>query len=317
MNRCWILLALVAGAAQAAGPAYPNRPVRLLVSHPPGGPTDIMARVVGQKLSELWGQSVVIDNRPGAGGSIGTVLVAKSTPDGYTILVNSSAFAVNPSLYKNAGYDALKDFAPVINGGVSPNIVFVHPSVPAQSLRELIAYARAKPLSYASAGSGTTPHLTGELLFKTLAKVAITHVPYNGAAPAMNSVVANQNPVGVTAMPPAVPMVRAGRLRAVAVTSPQRAPALPEAPTVAEQGFPGYADYTWIGFFAPAGTPSAIVRKVNADVAHALQMPDARERLAALGFDPSPNTPQEFAAYLEEEVAKWAKVVKESGARVD
>ena len=317
MRPLWLLLVLIAGAAHAAEPAYPNRPVRLLVPQPPGGSTDTMARMVGQKLTELWGQPVVVDNRAGASGNIGTALVARSTADGYTILVNSSVFAVNPSLYKNAGYDPVKDFAPIIVAGISPNIVFVHPSVAVNSLQALIALAKQKPLSYASAGIGTTPHLTGELLFKTLARVDITHVPYSGGGPAVIAVVGAQTPVGITAIPTVLPMIKNGRLHAIAVTSQQRAPALPEVLTVAEQGFPDYSDYTWIAFLAPAATPREIVAKVNADIARVLQTPDARERLAGIGFDPMANSPRVFSDYLKSEVVKWAKVVRDSGARAD
>jgi tripartite-type tricarboxylate transporter receptor subunit TctC len=317
MRPLWLLLVLIAVAAHAAESAYPNRPVRLLVPQPPGGSTDTMARMVGQKLTELWGQPVVVDNRAGASGNIGTALVARSTADGYTILVNSSVFAVNPSLYKNAGYDPVKDFAPIIVAGISPNIVFVHPSVAVNSLQALIALAKQKPLSYASAGIGTTPHLTGELLFKTLARVDITHVPYSGGGPAVIAVVGAQTPVGITAIPTVLPMIKNGRLHAIAVTSQQRAPALPEVLTVAEQGFPGYSDYTWIAFLAPATTPREIVAKVNADIARVLQTPDARERLAGIGFDPMANSPRVFSDYLKSEVVKWAKVVRDSGARAD
>jgi tripartite-type tricarboxylate transporter receptor subunit TctC len=317
MRPLWLLLVLIAVAAHAAESAYPNRPVRLLVPQPPGGSTDTMARMVGQKLTELWGQPVVVDNRAGASGNIGTALVARSTADGYTILVNSSVFAVNPSLYKNAGYDPVKDFAPIIVAGISPNIVFVHPSVAVNSLQALIALAKQKPLSYASAGIGTTPHLTGELLFKTLARVDITHVPYSGGGPAVIAVVGAQTPVGITAIPTVLPMIKNGRLHAIAVTSQPRAPALPEVLTVAEQGFPGYSDYTWIAFLAPAATPREIVAKVNADIARVLQTPDARERLAGIGFDPMANSPRVFSDYLKSEVVKWAKVVRDSGARAD
>jgi len=317
MNYLLALFVLIAGAAHAAEPAYPNRPVRFVAAQPPGGPVDIMARIVGQKLSEPWGQTVVIDNRPGASGNIGNAMVARATPDGYTILVQSSAFAVNPSLYRKAGYDPIKDFAPVINAGSIPNLIFVHPSVPANNLQELIALGKSQKLSYASSGTGTTPHLTAERLLKTMAGLDITHIPYSGAGPAVVAVAAGQVTIGATATPAAVPLIKAGKLRAIVVTSPQRSPALPDVPTVIESGFPGYVDYTWIAFFAPAGTPRAIVAKLNADIANVLQNAAVKERLAVLGFDFTPNTPQQFAEYLKQEVVKWAKVVKESGARVD
>lgn len=312
----WLLAAVVGQAANAAD-AYPSRPIRFLVPQPPGGPTDVMGRVVGQRLTETLGQPVILENRPGAGGNIGTVLAARATPDGYTILLQSSAYAVNPSLYSKAGYDPIKDFVPIINGGSIPNLIFAHPSLPANNLQELIALGKKQKLMYASSGTGTTPHLTAELLLKTLAGLDITHVSFNGAAPAVNGVVAGQVLIGSTALTAPVPLIKAGRIKGIVVTSPQRTPALPEVPTAAESGFPGYADYTWIAFFAPAGTPKSIVNKLNAEVAKALQVPAVRERLAALGFDPQPNTPEEFAAFLKTEIAKWAKVVKASGARAD
>lgn len=314
----WLLLFLLLAAHGylAAAESYPNRPLRFLVPHAPGGPTDIMARVVAQRLTEAPGWTIVIDNRAGAGGNIGTALVARANPDGYTILVNSSAFAVNVSLFRKPGYDA-KDFAPIINGGVIPNILFVHPSVPAASLQELIKLAKSKKLSYASAGMGTTPHLTAERLLKTMAGLDITHIPYNGAALAANAVVANEVPVGSAAVTAPAPLIRAGRLKGIVVTSLQRSPALPDVPTVAESGFPGYEDYTWIAFFAPRGTPRVVVERLNADIARVLQLPAVKERLATLGFEFMPNTPQQFSEYLKREVVKWAKVVQDSGARVD
>ncbi len=311
------ILPLLAVQVSAPAQGYPERPLRLLVPYGPGGPTDTMARVVGQRLAEHWGRPVVIDNRPGATGNIGTALVARASADGYTILVHTSAFAVNPSLFRNAGYDPLKDFAPVIVAGVTPNMLFVHPSVAAHTLAELIALAKAKPLSYASPGAGTTPHLTAELLLKTMGGVDITHVPYTSGALAVNAVVGGQVPVGSLAIPSVVPFVKAGRLRGIVMTSAQRAPALPEVPTVAESGYPGYEDYTWIAFFAPHGTPRGIVEKLNAEITKVLQVPAVKERLAPLGFEHNANTPAQFADYLKREVVKWAKVVKDSGARAD
>lgn len=317
-NIRWLvsLLILAAHCQNATAQSYPNRPVRLLVPHAPGGPTDIMARVVAQRLSELWGQTVVVDNRAGAGGNIGTALVARANPDGYTVLVNSSAFAVNVTLFSKPGYDS-KDFAPVINGGVIPNLIFAHPSFPAATLQELIKAGKAKKLSYASAGMGTTPHLTAERLLKTMAGLDITHIPYNGAGLAANAVMANEVSVGTAAVTAPAPLIKAGRLKGIVVTSLQRTPALPDVPTVAESGFPGYEDYTWIAFFAPRGTPRAVVDKLNAEIASALQVPAIKERLATLGFEFTPNTAPQFGEYLGREVIKWAKVVKDSGARVD
>lgn len=318
---CFVVALSAAGESRAQGKSapkdYPNRPVRLLVPYAAGGPTDIMARLVGQKLGERWAQNVVIDNRAGASGNIGTALVMRSNPDGYTLLVHSSAYVVNPGLYRSAGYDAVKSFVPVINAGASPNMLYVHPSFQVHTLKELIASARGKQLSYASPGIGTTPHLTMELLLKTMNKLDLTHVPYNGAAPALGAVLGGQLMLGCGAMPPIVAPVKAGRVRAIAVTSLQRAPSLPEVPTVAESGFPGYEDYTWIAFFAPTGTPRAIVDKLNVEIDAILRLADVKERLAVLAFDYTPNTPQQFAEYVRKEVAKWGKVVKDSGARAD
>ena len=313
-----VLCAVAAGPISAAEGAksYPDQPLRFLVPHAPGGPADIMARVVAQRLSEATGWTIVVDNRPGAGGNIGTAVVARANPDGYTILCNSSAFAVNVSLFSRPGYSA-EEFAPVINGGVIPNLIFVHPSFPATTLQEMIKIGRSRKLSYASAGMGTTPHLTAERLLKTMVGLDIAHIPYNGAAPAANAVVAGEVPVGTAAVTAPAPLIRAGRLRGIVVTSLQRSPALPEVPTVAESGFPGYEDYTWIAFFAPRGTPRAAVARLNAEIASALQVPAVKERLATLGFEFASNTPEQFGEYLGREVIKWAKVVKDSGARVD
>lgn len=304
-------------AAATAGDAYPIKPIRVIAGGAAGGPIDIMARVVGQKLTDQFGQSVIIDNRGGAGGTIATRIAAQGIPDGYTLLCNSSQYAAAASLYKDPGYDPFKDFAPIINAGVSPNMIFVHPSVTAKNLQELIALGKTRKLSYGSAGAGSTPHLTGERLLKILAGLEITHIPYSSAAPAILAVAANQVPIGLTAMPPTVPLIKSGKIRGVAVTSLQRMPSLPEVATVAESGFPAYEDYTWIAFFAPAGTPQAIVNKLNASIAAILQLPDTKDRLTTLGFDAVNNTPQQFTVYVREEVTKWAKVIKESGARVD
>jgi tripartite-type tricarboxylate transporter receptor subunit TctC len=321
MYAKWMKAVLAMGALIAvpgiAAETYPDRPIRILAGGAAGGPIDIMARVVGQKLYEQLGQSFVIDNRGGAGGTIATRIAAQGAPDGYTLLCNSSQYVVAPSLYKDPGYDPFKSFAPIINAGVSPNILFAHLAVPAKNLQELIALGKTRKLSYGSAGTGSTPHLTGERLLKTMAGLDITHIPYSSAAPAVNAVAAGQVPLGLTAMPPAMQLIKAGKIRGIAVTSPQRMPSLPDVATVAESGFPGYEDYTWIAFFAPAGTPKAIVDKLNRSIAATLRLPETKERLAVLGFDPINNTPAEFTAYIKTEVTKWAKVIKDSGARVD
>jgi tripartite-type tricarboxylate transporter receptor subunit TctC len=311
------LIPVYALCAIGASAQYPVKPVRVLAGGAAGGPIDIMSRVVFQKLSEQVGQTIVVDNRGGAGGTIATRLAAQANPDGYTLLCNSSQFVVAPSLYKQPGYDPFKDFAPIINAGVSPNIIFTHPSVNAKTLQELIAIGRSKRLSYGSAGAGSTPHLTGERLFKLLAKLDVTHIPYSSAAPAVQAVAGGQVPIGVTAMPPAVELIKSGKIRGMAVTSPARMESLPEVATVAESGFSGYEDYTWIGFFAPAGTPRTVVNQLNQQIAAISRVPDTRKRLAALGFDPVDNTPEQFTAYIKIEVAKWATVIRDSGARID
>jgi len=322
MNVKW-LRAVLAMAALVAVPGiaaetYPTKPVRILVGAAAGGPLDIIARVVGQKLSEQLGQPFVVDARGGAGGIIATKIAAQGGPDGYTLLCNSSQYVVAPSLYKDPGYDPNKDFAPIVIAGVIPNILFVHPSVPAKNLQELIALVKARKItSYGSAGTGSTPHLTGERLLKSMAGLDITHVPYSGAAPALTAVTAGQVPLGVTAMASAMQLIRAGKLRGIALTSPQRIPALADVATVAESGYPGYEDYTWYAFFAPAGTPKALVDMLNRSIAAILRLPETRERLAVLELGQINNTPEQFAAYIRVEVTKWAKVIKESGARVD
>jgi tripartite-type tricarboxylate transporter receptor subunit TctC len=321
MQAKWIRVLCVAALSLAmpcmAADNYPTRPIRVLAGGAAGGPIDIMGRVVGQKLADMLGQSIVIDNRGGAGGTIATRLAAQAVPDGYTLLCNSSQYAAAASLYKDPGYDPFRDFLPIINAGVSPNMMFVHPSVAANNLQELIALGRKQKLSYGSAGAGSTPHLTGERLLKLMAGLDVTHIPYSSAAPAMLAVAGGQVPIGLTAMPPTVPLIKSGKLRGIAVTSPARMPSLPDVGTVAEQGFPGYEDYTWIAFFAPTGTPRAYVNKLNQAITKIVAQPDTKERLAVLGFDPVANTPEQFTEYIKVEVTKWAKVIKDSGARVD
>jgi tripartite-type tricarboxylate transporter receptor subunit TctC len=301
-------------AACAAAQDYPAKPVRILVAFPPGSATDVVTRIAAEKLSQAFGQPVVVENRPGAGGNVGAQAVAKAEPDGYSLLTTSVAFAVNVSLYAKPGY-AANEFVPVARLGGTPNLLFVHPSVPAKDLKELLDLARRQPLAYASSGNGTTTHLAIEVL-KRLAGVEIQHVPFTPAA-AANAVLGNQVPVGSTSMPPTVGHVKAGRLRPIGVTSARRSATLPDVPTIAEQGFPGFEDSTWFAAFAPAGTPAAIVVKLNAEMNRALDAPDTRERYAALGLEFSRNTAPEFAEQLQREIAKYAKAVRESGARAD
>jgi tripartite-type tricarboxylate transporter receptor subunit TctC len=300
----------------AAAQDWPRlKPVHIVVGFAPGSTTDLVARLVQPKLQEALGQSVVVENKPGAGGNVATQQVKRSAPDGYALLVTSVAYAVNPSLYPNAGYDPFTDFIPVILGPSTPNIITVNPAVPAKSLQELIELARKTPLSYASSGIGTTTHLSMERI-KMAAKVEITHVPYQPAQ-AVGAAVAGHTQISSTSMPPAVPHVRGGRVRAIAVTSAQRSPALPEVPTVNEQGLSGFDDLTWTAFFAPAGMPQDLVNRLNSEINRALSAPDVRERLNQLGLEWRSNTSGEFATFLRDEVQKWAKAVKDSGAKAD
>ena len=316
--RAVLAMAALIAVPGIAADKYPTKPVRILAGAAAGGPLDIIARVVGQKLSEQLGQPFVVDARGGAGGIIATKVAAQGGPDGYTLLCNSSQYVVAPSLYKDPGYDPNKDFAPIVIAGVIPNILFVHPSVPAKNLSELIALVKARKItSYGSAGTGSTPHLTGERLLKSMAGLDITHIPYGGAAPAINAVAAGQVQLGVTAMASAMQLIRAGKLRGIALTSPQRIPTLADVATVAESGYPGYEDYTWYAFFAPAGTPKPLVDMLNRSIAAILRLPETKERLAVLELGSIDYTPEQFAAYIKVEVTKWAKVIKDSGARVD
>ena len=318
-SRCavGIFFALVTALAHAQ--TYPTKPIRLVVPFPPGGATDILARDVAQKLTEAWGQSVIVDNRPGAGGNIGSELVAKSAPDGYTLEMGTvGTHAINASLYAKMPYDHVKDFTPVILVAGVPNVLVVNPAVPANSVAELVAYAKANPgkLNFASSGNGTSIHLSGEL-FKVMAGVQITHIPYKGSAQALQDLLAGQVQLMFDNLPPSLPQIKAGKLRALAVTSATRAPALPDVPTLAESGLPGFEASSWFGILAPAGTPAPIVAKLNAEVANWLATPEAKEKLLKQGANPAGGTPQDFAKHIAAETAKWAKVVKDSGAKID
>ncbi len=311
-------LALIGGMhlsswAQAEWPKA--KPVTLLVAFAPGASSDIVARSLTQKLNELTGGNFVVENRGGAGGNIASAQVKRAAPDGYTILVHSVAFAVNPSLYADAGYDALKDFVPVALGPKTPNIFTVNLSVAAKTLPELVEAAKKSPFSYASSGIGTTTHLSMERL-KMAAKVDIVHVPYQPAA-AVNAVVAGHTQIASTSMPPAVPMIKSGKLKAIAVTSATRSTLLPDVPSITEFGYKEFDDYTWFGFFAPAGTPNDVVVKLNAALNRAMASAEVIERFAQLGMASAPNNTLEFSNFLKAEVPKWAAVVKSSGAKAD
>ena len=325
IQRVLALLAIVATAIAAPltfaqGAAnYPAKPVRLVVPFPAGGTTDILARAVAQRLSEAWGQQVIVDNRPGAGGNIGSDLVAKAKPDGYTLLMGTvGTHAINPSLYRNMPYDHVKDFAPVILVAGVPNVLVVNPSLPVHSVPELIAYAKANPgkLNFASSGNGTSIHLSGEL-FKTMAGVQMTHVPYKGSSPALADLMGGQVQLMFDNLPSSLGLIKGGKLRAIAVTSATRAAALPDVPTIAESGLPGFEASSWFGVLAPAATPHEIVAKLNGTIALWLATPEAKEKLLAQGAIAAGGSPEDFARHIDRETAKWAKVVKASGAHID
>jgi tripartite-type tricarboxylate transporter receptor subunit TctC len=311
--------ALACAATVALAQGYPDKPIRFVVGFTPGGPSDILARALGQKLGERWSQQVVIENRPGAGGNVAAEAVAKSAPDGYTwLLGNNSILATNQSLYRSLGYDPMKDFAPVTLVAVQPNILVVNPQLPVKSVKELIQYARSHPgkLNYASSGAGAAAHLAGEL-FKTMAGVDLVHVPYKGAQPALTDVIAGEVQVMFATSASVIPFIKAGKLRALAVTTARRSASVPELPTVSEAGVPGFEATTWHGVVVPAATPAPLVERLSRDIVSALAQADLRERLAALGAEVRAGTPREFADYIATEIPKWSKVVRESGARIE
>jgi tripartite-type tricarboxylate transporter receptor subunit TctC len=288
----------------------------MITPYPPGGPTDVLARAISQKLSERLGQPIIIDNRPGASGMIGADLVAKAVPDGYTLLANASIHVINPSLYANPPYDAIKDFAPVSQIAEVPLVLVVNPALGVKTVQELIAKAKASPLNFASSGNGSAPHLAGEG-FNIATGTKMQHIPYKGSGPAITDLIGGQVNLMFDSLPSSMPHIKSGRIIAIAVTTKKRSSALPNVPTVAESGVPGFDVSTWYGVWAPAATPPAIVRRVSSDVAAAVRTPEVRARLAELGAEPVGSTPEEFAAYNRTEAAKWAKIVKDSGAKVD
>jgi tripartite-type tricarboxylate transporter receptor subunit TctC len=310
-----ILLLILAGTALAQ--PYPSKPIRMVVAFPPAGPVDIVARLLAPKITEALGQQVVVENRAGAGGNVPTAQVAKAPADGYTLLAHSSAYAVNPSLTPNAGYDPEKDFVAIAVVAAQPNLIIVHPDFPAKSLAELLQMARTSKLAYASPSSGTTPHLTAENLFKVRAKVDITHVPFKGGGPATAAVLGGQPPIGSMAAGGPMANIKAGKLRVLAVSSSRRLASLPNVPTLAEAGFPGMEDYTWVGLFVPAGTPADIAQKLNAAVLDAVKSPDIKERLEGLAFEVTAAPLRETSDYVKSELVKWAKVVRDTGAKLD
>ena len=310
-----VMLFVSAAAAQS----YPSKPIRFVVPYPPGGPLDTVARLLGQKVAESVKQPVIVDNKPGAGGNIGADAVAKSPADGYTILMGAVAtHAINPTLYASIPYDPVKDFQPVTQLASTPNVLIVNNSVPAANVRDFIAYAKAHPgkLNFGSGSTGSAGHLAGEL-FKAMAGVDMTHVPYKGAAPAMQDLIGGQVQVMFDNFASANTQVKAGKVKALAVTTAKRSTLAPELPTIGESGLPGFDINTWFGIFVPAGTPRDVVDRLHAEFTRALALPDIRERLVNLGAEPVGNRPEEFAAYIRSEGEKYARVIKASGAKAD
>lgn len=312
------LCAFATAVAHAQG-SYPGKQIRIIVAYTPAGTTDILARAVGQKFTESMGQPVIVDNRPGANGNIGTEVAAKAPGDGYTLLMGTAGtHAINPTLYPKLPYDALNDFVPISLVAIVPNIVVIAPALPVKNLKELIDYAKAHPgkLVHGSPGVGSTGHLSAEL-FKTMTGVNMVHVAYKGSAPTLQDLMSGQIQVVFDNIPPYLPQVKAGKIRALAVTPVERSPAAPELPTVEEAGVKGYSASTWFGLFAPAATPRAIVDKLSAETRRILQLPDVRERLLALGAQPAGNSPEEFARFLRGEVDKWAKVIRSANVTLN
>ena len=309
------VLALLATTALAQ--PYPSKPVRVLVAFPPGGPVDIIARLIGPKLGEALGQPVVVENKTGASGNIATAEVARSAPDGYTLLTHSSAYAVNPSLYANAGYDPNKDLVPVSIVASQANIILVNAAFPASTLDELRQKMMAGKLAFGSPGSGTTPHLTAQNLFHVRWKADVTHIPFKGAGPMIPAVLGGEPPIGCMAGSAPMANIKAGKLRALAVSSSRRLTQLPDVPTLTELGYTGMEDYTWVGIFAPAGTPADVAQKLNEAILRIANDAEMKKRLDAVAFDVTAAPLRETSDYLKSEVAKWARVVRETGAKVD
>lgn len=325
MRKTFTLLAILCASCNTATAVaqtptqYPAKAIRMIVPSAPGSGPDIMARTIGQKLNEAWGQPVVVEARPGAGGIIGSEAVAKSAPDGYTLIMgNAGSHSVNPSLYRKLPYDPLKDFSPIALVSSAPNILIVHPSLPVKSTKDLIALAKARPgeLTFGSGGNGSTAHLSGEL-FRTLAGIRIVHVPFKGAPAAVLGVITGEISMAILNLPPALPHVKNGRLKALGVSTPKRSAAVPDLPTIAESGLPGYSATAWYGVLAPAGTPREIIMKINAEIVKGLRTDEMKKRIASDGGEVIGSTPEEFTAVMKTDIAKWAKVVQASGAQVD
>lgn len=314
-----VLLALVSTVAPVHAQPYPTKPIRMVVPSAPGSGPDLIARVVAQKLTESLGKPVVADPRPGAGGSLGAEIVAKSPPDGYTLIMGSAgSHSVNSALYPKLPYDAVKDFAPISLVSTAPNILIVHPSLPVKSVKDLVALARAKPgdLTFGSGGNGSTAHLSGEL-FRVLAKVNMVHVPFKGAPAAVIGVMTGEISLAILNLPPALPHVRSGKLKALGVSTAIRSSAVPDIPTIAEAGLPGYDAGTWYGLLAPAGTPGDIIARLNAELVKGLRSAEMKKRIAAEGGDVIGGTPDEFTAVIKRDIEKWTRVVAASGAKAN
>jgi tripartite-type tricarboxylate transporter receptor subunit TctC len=313
-----VALILLCASTTAPAQQYPVKQIRYIVPFPPAGATDILARWVAEKLNQAFGQQVIVENRPGAAGAVGTELVTKASPDGYTLLMATAAQSISETLYTKQPFSFARDLAPVAMVGRVPNIMEVHPSVPAKTVKEFIALAKSRPgqLNFASSGSGTTPHMSGEL-FKMLTGVDLVHVPYKGSAQALTDLMAGHVSVMWDNLPASMPHIKSGRLRPIAVTTAARYPGMPEIPTVAESGVPGYEASAWFGVMVPAGTAREVISRLNAEINRAVNLPDMRERFAQQGATPAPGTPEDFGAWIRSEIAKWAKVVKASGAKVE
>ena len=307
---------LVSGVSSAVAQPYPTKPIRMLVAVPPGGPADTLARMVAPKLTEALGQTVVIDNRPGANGNIAYETAARATPDGYTFVLAAAGVAINPSLYREVRFDPVKDFAAITHGISVPNILIVHPSVAATSVKELIALGKSTPVNFASAGNGSTGHLAVEQ-FKIASGMQITHIPYKGGGPALAELIGGQVQALFSLALAATPQIKAGRVRALAITSAKRSRLAPDLPAVAELGFPGFEVIGWFGWLAPARTPNEIVTRLNSDIVKVLRSTETQDRLITLGSEPAGNSPREFAAFVSAERDKWAKVIKQAAIRID
>jgi len=314
------MVTLAAAAPEAAqAQSYPAKPIRIMVAYTPAGTTDILARLIGQKMAEKWGQPVIVENRPGANGNIGTELAARATPDGYSILMATAAtHSINNTLYPKLTWDAVKDFAPVSLVALVPNLMVVNNSLPVKSVKDLVAYAKASPdkLAHGSPGYGSTAHLSMEL-FKSLTGITMTHVPYKGSAGVLADVLAGQIALTMDNIPVYLPQARAGKIRALAVSSAKRTAGAPEIPTVAEAGVPGFEAVSWFGLVAPAATPKPIVEALSGETARILRLADVNKRISELGAEPVGSTPQQYAAFIQSEIAKWRKVIKDAGVRLD